>query len=88
MTRKSDAPSFHAKVHFVEVLRTLAWKMFGSFVRSRRKTTSATDRTDHVDAVEQEEQFKRSFSSGISTSDCQVEKERGKKGKEKRRLLK
>lgn len=71
MTRKQDALSFHAKVHFVEVLRTLAWKMFGSLVRSRRDTASATHRTDHADAVEQEEQFnQRSFSSGISTSDC------------------
>lgn len=57
--------------------------MFGSFVRSRRGTASATYRIGHVDAVEQEEQFnRRLFTSGISTSDYHVEKE-GKKGKEK-----
>lgn len=70
---------------FVEVLRTLAWKMFGSLVRSRRGTASTTHRTGHVDAVEQEEQFnRRSFSSGISTSDC-LGRERKKKKKGKGR---
>lgn len=54
--------------------------MFGSFVRSDRRMAYATYRTGHVDAVEQEEQFnRRSFSSGISTSDCYVEKEKKKK---------
>lgn len=58
--------------------------MFGSFVRSRRGTASATHRTDHADAVEQEEQFNQRFiSSGISTSDW-LGRERKRKKKMER----